>query len=72
MLTHLAIGLLGAGVFLRIVAKEKNRRHRHLLLRLAEQEKALAEMEAARAQQEGEADEASNPADAPDTMSQAA
>jgi hypothetical protein len=55
VLTHLAIGLLGAGMFLRIVGKEKNRRHRHLLLRLIEQEKALAEMEAARAQQAAEA-----------------
>lgn len=55
MLMRLAISCLGAFVFLRIVAKEKNRRERHLLARLAEykrlqeeqrqkeQEKALAE-----------------------------
>ena len=47
MLTHLLIALIGSGVFLRIAAKEKNRRHRHLLLRLAEQEKKQAEQQAA-------------------------
>lgn len=51
MFIDLAIGLLGAGIFLRIVGKEMNRRHRHLLLRLAEQEKILAEREAAALEQ---------------------
>jgi hypothetical protein len=39
--------VIGAAIFLRMVAKEKNRRERHLLFRLAEQEKRLAEQEAA-------------------------
>jgi hypothetical protein len=56
VLIHLLIGLVGAGVFLRIVGKEKNRRYRHLLLRLAEQEKKLTEQ-----QQAG--DPAADPAD---------
>lgn len=47
MLTHLVIALIGSGIFLRMVAKEKNRRERHLLLRLAQQEQRLAEAEAA-------------------------
>lgn len=45
MLTHLLIALIGSGVFLRIAAKEKNRRYRHLLLRLAEREKKSAEQQ---------------------------
>ena len=36
MLTHVAIAMLGAGIFLRIVGKEKNRRQRHLIARLIE------------------------------------
>jgi hypothetical protein len=47
VLIHLLIGLIGSGVFLRIVGKEKNRRYRHLLLRLAEQEKKLIEQQQA-------------------------
>lgn len=43
MWTHLLLATLGAAIFLRIVAKEKNRRQRYLLLRFAEQEKRLAE-----------------------------
>ncbi len=47
LLTHLAIAALGAFIFVRIVAKEKNRRQRYLLLRLADQKAKLAELEAA-------------------------
>jgi cell division protein FtsB len=47
LLTHLAIAALGAFIFVRIVAKEKNRRQRYLLLRLADQKTKLAELEAA-------------------------
>jgi hypothetical protein len=47
VLTHLLTSVIGAAIFLRMVAKEKNRRERHLLFRLAEQEKRLAEQEAA-------------------------
>ncbi|MBI4578750.1 MAG: hypothetical protein HY718_03555 [Planctomycetes bacterium] len=36
MLLHLAIAMIGAGLFLRIVGREKDRRRRHLLMRLEE------------------------------------
>lgn len=39
MINNLAIAILGAGVFVRIIAKEKNRRERHLLERLEERER---------------------------------
>lgn len=66
MLTHLLIALLGGGIFLRIAAKEKHRRERYLLLRLAEYEKALAEKEAAEeAAQEQEADKSAPAYEAP-------
>jgi len=39
LINNLAIAILGAGVFVRIIAKEKNRRERHLLERLEERER---------------------------------
>lgn len=60
LIPPLLIALLGAGAFLRLVAKEKHRRERHLQFRLDEQiriieeEKELARKKAA---EEGLADE---------------
>lgn len=45
MVFKVLIALLGAGIFLRIVGKEKNRRYRHLLRRIADLQ---AEQEAER------------------------
>ena len=43
MLPHLLISLVGAGLFLRIVGKEANRRYRHLLLRVELAKRVMAE-----------------------------
>ena len=45
MLTHVLISLLGAFIFLRIVGKEKNRRYRHLLLRVEAAKQKQAEQQ---------------------------
>lgn len=55
---------LGAAVYMRIVAKEKNRRQRYLLLRFAEQEKRLAEQEAASQAGASETEGGDKPAEA--------
>ena len=45
LMTTLLVMFVGSGVFLRIVAKEKHRREKHLQLRLMEKAKELKEEE---------------------------
>ena len=60
-LSHLLIPLFGCALFLRIVAKEKRRREKYLLMRLeelhkAEEEKAALEAEAREQAENAEAE----------------
>jgi hypothetical protein len=76
LLTHVLISLLGAAIFLRIVGKEKNRRYRHLLLRLeaAKQRQAEAQKQREDLLQTASAEAASDdaPAQTFDPIGQAA